>query len=266
MSAFKSHWSYGAFAHAVQRRTRYVHDDEVEAFLGTLLVTSEGRTEKVGPTGILWRAQLGHDWRPIGEEDDESAEQVQAPYPPDRMKPRTDRATEGRANPKGIPHLYLSTERETAMAEVRPWIGSLISVAQFALQRELRIVNCTNDDCRRTRLYLHGEPSAEERERCVWGDVNRAFSTPVTLNDEAADYVPTQIIAEMFRANGLDGIAYGSALGPGHNVVLFDLDAALLLNCFLFAATKLSFVFSEAGNPYFMERDEPEGGSGSQGA
>ena len=47
------------------------------------------------------------------------------------MKPLGGRATDGRANPRGIPCLYLATTKETAMSEVRPWIGSYVSAGQF---------------------------------------------------------------------------------------------------------------------------------------
>ena len=67
-----------------------------------------------------------------------------------------------------------------------------------------------------------------------------------------ADYVPTQIIAELFKVSGFDGIAYRSSLGHGHNIALFDLDAAKLINCFLFEVKKITFDFAEASNPYFL--------------
>ncbi len=63
------------------------------------------------------------------------------PHNPTRMKPIPGQASEGRANPKGIPYLYLATHRDTALAEVRPWIRSLFSVAQFKIVRDLVVVN-----------------------------------------------------------------------------------------------------------------------------
>ena len=123
--------------------------------------------------------------------------------PMERMKPLKDRAVEGRANPKGIPYLYLATNRETALAEVRPWIGSLISVGAFEILRELRIVNCSSDD---HNIIYREEPPPEEREKAVWVSIDRAFSRPVDPSDDVAAYVPTQILAELFKAEGYDGI------------------------------------------------------------
>ena len=77
------------------------------------------------------------------------------------------------------------------------------------------------------------EPDAPERERAVWRDIDRAFSRPVAVADDVAGYAPTQIMAEVFRQRGFDGVAYRSSLGPPHNIALFDLDAADICNCSL---------------------------------
>jgi RES domain-containing protein len=175
------------------------------------------------------------------------------------MKPLRDRAREGRANPKGIPYLYLATREETAVAEVRPWIGSYVSIAQFVLKRNVRVVNCMTDD-QRSAMYLR-EPGAEERERAVWREIEHAFSQPATDCDDAADYAPTQVLAEFFRENGLDGVAYGSSLGPGHNIALFDTEAAALANCGLVQIRGVKLDFSGAANPYFVA-DAPVAGGG----
>jgi RES domain-containing protein len=166
------------------------------------------------------------------------------------MKPLVNRAREGRANPKGIPYLYLATHQETAVAEIRPWIGSSVSIAVFRLSREVRVVNAVSDDHR--LIVYASEPKPEVREREVWRDIDRAFSQPVTSADNTADYAPTQVLAEFFRESGLDGVAYGSSLGPGHNLALFDIDAATLVKCDLVEICGVKFDFSLAANPYFM--------------
>lgn len=112
-------------------------------------------------------------------------------------------------------------------------------------------MNCATD---RTGfpIYLTGEPSPQEREEAVWRDIERAFARPVSPSDDLADYVPTQIIAELFKVIGFDGVAYGSSLGSGHNIALFDLDAAEIINCSLFQVKNIEFDFKEAANPYSL--------------
>lgn len=222
----------------------------------TVRLTAKKRIEVLPPETYLWRAQLGNDWDPIYDEDGERIDDQPAPYSPPRMKPLSDRATEGRANPKGIPYLYLATDRDTAMAEVRPWKGSYVSVGQFRTVRELRLVNCTTNA--RGFVFYMEEPSPEQREEAVWHDIDRAFAQPVSPSDDLADYVPTQVLAELFRTHGYDGTAYRSSLGAGHNRVVFDLDAADLVVCHIFRAESIAFSFKEAGNHYLTPKYTPK--------
>ena|ERR1700733_429853 len=250
MAEFKSWQSYSRFAEFITTRRRFSRDAEQTEFLEAVLHTSTSRQEQVKAGGILWRAQRGYEMRTEtgfgGGEDEEHP----SPFSPNRMKPLANRAWEGRANPKGISYLYLATQEETAVAEVRPWIGSYVSIAQFRLKRDVRIVDCVSKD-HSTMIHSY-EPGPEERERRVWQDIDQAFSRPVTSTDDAADYAPTQVLAEFFRERGLDGIAYGSSLGPGHNLALFDTDAAEQLNCNLVEIRSIKLDFSIVANPYFL--------------
>ena len=77
----------------------------------------------------------------------------------------------------------------------------------------------------------------------------------MTSQDEIAEYVSTQILAELFKREGFDGVAYKSNFGEdGYNVALFDLDAADLINCFLFEVKKIEMEFEERANPYFVAK------------
>jgi hypothetical protein len=106
---------------------------------------------------MLWRAQLGYDHYAAV---DFTGEQQPAPFPVERMKPLRNRAREGRANPKGIPYLYLATHQDTAMAEVRPWVGSLISIGRFALKRDVHVLNCVSND---HRMMVYSRVTTESR-------------------------------------------------------------------------------------------------------
>lgn len=73
--------------------------------------------------------------------------------------------------------------------------------------------------------------------------------------DDTAEYVPTQILADLFRSKGYDGVAYKSVFGAdGYNIALFDIVSAVQLNYFLYKTSKIDFEFSESANPYFITR------------
>jgi hypothetical protein len=178
------------------------------------------------------------------------------------MKPLSYRAHEGRVNPKGIPCLYLSDDRDTAMTETRPWIGSCVSVGQFVIVRELRVVDCTGDRKQGFWISLHDpfkQPDPATREDYVWGAINRAFSTPVTRGDDVAEYAPTQVLAEAFQSVGYDGIIYGSRLGKGKAIAIFDLTAAELANCELFRVEELLPKYASTGESYYVHRYYEDG-------
>lgn len=247
-SSFQSWRSFWNFQREVLRDRRFVRSAEADAFLQCVSLTCEARKKRLKSGTVLWRAQRGHAWREI----EEIADSIPCALPKDRMKPLVDRAREGRVNPKGIPCLYLATRADTAMSEVRPWIGSYVSLAQFRVTRDLMVIDCSLSA---DRIWLHlEEPSPSRREETVWAHIDRAFSEPAEGDDDRAEYAATQILAELFRSLGCDGVVYRSALDKeGLNVALFDLSSARLLNCSLNQARAAKFEFAEADGPYFVK-------------
>lgn len=241
---FNSIRSYLEFDNSTKKQNRYIFDNTTKRFLETILETIENRKETIPQGSTLWRSQIGNDWKPIMEGKKHIAD-IPCPFSSDRMKPLTQMAIEGRANPKGIPYLYLSTKKETAMAEARPWLGSLISLGMFEITRNIELINCFTKENKRNLIIYFEEPNAAEKEKAVWRDIDWAFSKPVSNSDGLADYIPTQILAELFKNNGYDGIAYKSALREGHNVVLFDINIATIKNRFLYETDDIQYKFKE---------------------
>jgi hypothetical protein len=256
MAEFASAKSYHLFQQSVLRKSRYMHDEEVHAFLRNVIATSESRKQVVSKDTVLWRAQRGYIWRKENEGQEEEFE-VPGAFPADRMRPKAEFAGDGRVNPKGIPCLYLASSSDTAMAEVRPWLGAYVSLAQFKVMRDCTVVDCSSDT--RTGLWIFNEePDAERREKIVWGDIAHALSRPVTPDESAIEYVPTQVIAEAFRAHGYDGVIYKSLLGKGLSVALFACETAELINCALHETTTVEYRFEQCDNAYFVTKHYPE--------
>ena len=260
MSYFKSWNTYQKFARRIMFENRYVLDSESLDFLETLAANSEDRKISIEKGRILWRAQLGNDWMEEniqrGEGDLIETLDVPTCFPPGRMKPLAKKAKEGRINPKGIPCLYLSTKKETAMSEVRPWIGAAISLSQFKVNRALTVLNLSKHHDRDPLyglIFSDDEPKMDEHIDIVWTSVDRAFSDPVRSEDDMAGYAPTQLIAEMFRKERYDGVVYKSPFGKdGFNVALFDINSADCINGFLYEAESIEIKFKETANPYYV--------------
>lgn len=251
--SFQTWRAYRKFEETILLKKRFFRTAEQEAFLKTVKATSEPRRTTIEADQILWRSQLGNDWRPVKVNENEDID-TPCPYPPERMFPLMYGALEGRANPKGISYVYLSTERNTALAEVRPWIGARISLGTFKTLRTLQIIDCSIHH--EGWKYYFVEPSPSEIVDAVWADIDLAFSKPVTQNDKVAEYAPTQILAEFFKTCSFDGLAYNSTVGEGKNIALFDRDAVELINRELFETTSINFNFEEAGQQYYKRQKQ----------
>lgn len=249
---FASWRSFQLFEKEVNSTRRYILTPKSRDFLSSLLNSLESRVEVLESGTRLWRARLGHDWR----KDGLSKEEVPCPYERKGMKPLRNEAMEGRVNPKGIPYLYMATRPETAMSEVRPWVGTTLSLGTFRTNRELQLVNCAKFHDSGLEFY-ENEPEPKNREKSVWSSIDRAFSRPVTHRDSRADYAPTQMLAEVFKDAGFDGLYYKSAFGKqGYNVAVFDLNAADLMQCDLHTVEKIAHYFDEASDGYSVSKSQ----------
>lgn len=162
--------------------------------------------ESFNHTGAWVRARLGQ-WR---------VAQMGAP-PPECVK------RGGRANPAGIAYLYLASNEETALAEVRAEPGNEVTLAKFEIEETARIADLTD------LQKIHVDPLGHESLKY---EINRrgllrrfadTLSRPVTDDEHEIDYVPTQYLAEFFLTRKFDGICFSSSLASsGKNIVLFD--------------------------------------------
>ena len=231
---FQSWSSFGSFRDKIEHEEGYLQSEEGQEFCAAVVATADERVGSI-PTGErYWRAQKGSGQWPLEDGDGQIVGYRAVPYSAKRMKPLPEKACEGRVNPKGIPYLYLSTDEKTAISEVRPWVGSYVTVAEFETCKPLRLVDCFRceiDPVVKTAsdldmLYKLTPQEPEEATRVVWRWIDLAFSEPVDRDDSTAGYVPTQIIAELFKTNRFGGIKYRSLFNGGNNLALFDIDSA----------------------------------------
>lgn len=232
MAEFVSAYDYERFEKSVYRKARFVHDDETRQFLSTVMETSKSRVVEIPKNSKLCRAQLGSTPRMEYPGTDHEFE-VPGAHSPERMQCR----------------------------RIRPWVGAEISLAQFIVLRDCRVVDCSRDKRRSLNFSLRGkkpEFNAEQKEAEVWGEIAYAFSKPVVPREPIADYIATQILAEAFRARGFDGVVYKSGLAKGHNVALSDIDLANLMMCGLQETKDVKYEFDQADNPYYIIKYYPD--------
>lgn len=221
---FKSANDWSDFCKFIKNENRFVVYDSWKEFLNNLKNTAKKRENDIKKGSILCRARIGYN--EVFDVDTENGtpdlrmwayrqNQIGAP-PPDKSK-------NGRINPKGISYLYLSNDHTTAIKEVRPLIKETVSVGYFKTNKNIKCIDTSNDKQKCYIPAIHIEPTAEEKEKRIWRDINASFSKPVYPKDEYIEYLPTQYLSEYLKVIGYDGIIYQSSLSKkGHNVVLFN--------------------------------------------
>ena len=148
----------------------------------------------------------------------------QQPYSLDQMgKPLAALTGNGRANPVGIPCLYVASDTNTAIAEIRPHKGEMVSVAEFEVDGKIGLA-----DLRYPRKTISPFQLSEEQIRLLrrYMDylcrLSEELTMPVLPKTAHLEYLPSQYLCEFIKHCGFDGVIYTSAMGPGVNYAIFN--------------------------------------------
>jgi RES domain/HEPN/RES N-terminal domain 1 len=134
------------------------------------------------------------------------------------LAPPNDLAKAGRANPNGISYLYCGMDKETCVAEIRPWKNAEVTIATLRVKKEL----CLIDLRRQISPFLFNSPYKILEVDKLLKYFSFELSTPVDPTKSEIEYIPTQYITELIKSKGFDGIYFKSAMGSGDNLVIFD--------------------------------------------
>jgi len=208
---------------------RYRLPKNLEQFVEHIGQLSTKRRKILKKGTSFFRARIGpHPTkRQINPKDRNTLLPIKS-YSGDEIKvPPFDKIKAGRANAKGIGFLYLASNEKTAIAETRPWKGSLVSLVRFNLMKDLSVVSLTSKSKNVIPLFwlpFSGGINQCQYVKSFWAQIDADFAEPISPEDSEIDYIPTQILAEIFREYRADGIIYKSAMQntTGYNLVLFD--------------------------------------------
>lgn len=132
-------------------------------------------------------------------------------------------STFGRANPAGIPYLYLASNPETALAEVRPQNKENAAIASF-LVNDIKVVDLRNPRKRISPFLLQEAEKigALSAELPFLEHLGSELTRPVLHFDAAINYTPSQYLCEFIKKKNYDGVVYNSSVNNGFNLALFD--------------------------------------------
>ena len=143
-------------------------------------------------------------------------------FPPAKMgPPPIELSQNGRANPKGIPYLYLATDLQTAVAELRPTPNDYITIGKFKVKSELEILDLSNPKIADPPI-LGNDLEYAVRVLDFLRMLGVELSKPINNEEKDLLYIPTQYLCEFIKNRGFDGVKYRSYCGSGMNIALFE--------------------------------------------
>jgi|SRR5690554_39223 len=140
-------------------------------------------------------------------------------------------STSGRANPAGIPYLYLASDPATAFAEVRPHNKESACIAGYSIC-ETRIIDL-RDPRRRVSPFILQDPDKIGTllaELPFLERLGSELSRPVLPFEAVINYTPSQYLCEFIKLKNYDGVIFKSSVGTGFNLALFDSSKAKARN------------------------------------
>lgn len=124
-------------------------------------------------------------------------------------------ATAGRTNRQGVSVLYLASEIETALAEIRPHPGHMISLGGFRARKHLRVA--------RFDVPIRRFSASDDRLAlfALLYHIDSLLSLPI-IPEERHRYAATQLLSDVLIRHGFEGVTYRSSVGTGTNLCAFD--------------------------------------------
>lgn len=170
---------------------------------------------------------------------------VDGPYKPkEMMSPSPQDTKNGRANPFGIPFLYLSESQETVVYEVRASYLDELSIGVFEPKDSgIKIVDFSERDL----LFQPDMVNHVIKSQLLRDLVSLDLSKPMRRYDSELEYIPTQFICEFIKVyTGANGIRFNSSLHKGgKNLVIFDENEISCKVVSLSVVTKVDLKFEE---------------------
>lgn len=146
------------------------------------------------------------------------------PYPLDQMgKPPAALTGNGRANPVGIPCLYVASDTKTAISEIRPQKSEMVCVAEFEVAGGIELA-----DLRYPRKTISPFLLSEEQIKLLHRfmeylcRLSEELTMPVLPKSAQLEYLPSQYLCEFIKHCGFDGLIYRSTMGAGVNYAVFN--------------------------------------------
>lgn len=133
-------------------------------------------------------------------------------------------ASHGRANPAGIPYLYLASTEQTAVSEIRPHTGEYVTIAKTFLRGDMKFADLRNPRKTISPFFIGDEEEIKKTRNSIGflEQLGNELTRPVLPRSAAFDYAPSQYLCEFIKKCNYHGVIYSSSVGDGFNLALFE--------------------------------------------
>lgn len=199
---------YQKYCNSLKHSNRFFVDEEIHRFFDKII---ENNTIEINKDEILYRARINNEGNT-------------APFRgKDIGMPPKEVLSLGRANPYGINYLYLATDVETVIGEVRPKNGDYLTIGRFKVKNTIKVIKLS-------RVATGGgtigdKPTANETSNFMIF-LSNEFRKPIDKFKEL-EYLPMQYFTEYCKSKGINGVKFlssvmNSNLNEHFNITLFD--------------------------------------------
>jgi hypothetical protein len=154
--------------------------------------------------------EANHYFRARPNWDREASAYERRPYVGvDILAPPPGKSKTGRVNVNGVSVLYVSEQEETAIAEIRPPRGSLVSVGDLCTNREMSILDL-GDPIPAPNPFTTENLSYAVDEVNLLNAFSWTLSKPMERTDDESEYYASQKLSDWLKGLEFDGIRYPS--------------------------------------------------------
>jgi len=155
-------------------------------------------------------------------------------------KPPRKGTTNGRANPIGIPYLYVASSADTAIAEIRGHKGETITVAEFEMLNDLELADLRDPKTTITPFGLEDDELELIYKNLPFLELlGEELTKPIIPSEANLEYLPSQFLSEIIKHIGFHGIMYKSSVSKGNNFVIFDDDRLIVVTTYQYQITEV---------------------------
>ncbi len=144
-------------------------------------------------------------------------------------KPPENLVSNGRANPIGIPYLYVASSIDTAISEIRGHKSEVVTIVEYQIKNDLELADLRDPKSTISPFEFDEENEDEENELVgIYKDIQflrhlgNELSKPIIPREANLEYLSSQYLCELLKHIGFHGIIYKSSISDGNNYVIFN--------------------------------------------